>query len=91
MKVPENVTVEFLGIPRQRAGRSDLPVEPGTIAEILSAVQRSCPMFTDLLEADGRLAPQYALSLNGKRFLRELHYVLSPGDRIIILSADAGG
>ena len=88
---PGNVTVEFLGIPRQRAGRAELPVVPGTIAEVLSAVQRSCPRFTDLMGADGRLAPQYVLSLNGRRFLRELNYSLAPGDRIIILSADAGG
>ena len=36
------VTVEFLGIPRQRAGRTDLAVVAGTIAETLAAVERAC-------------------------------------------------
>ncbi len=88
---PGNVTVEFLGIPRQRAGRAELPVVPGTIAEALAAVERSCPQFTDLVREDGQLALQYALSLNGRRFLRELDHVLVPGDRLLVLSADAGG
>jgi molybdopterin converting factor small subunit len=85
-----NVTVEFLGIPRQRAGRAELLVPAGTIAEVLSAVERSCPTFTDL-RTKGQLAPQYTLSVNGRRFLRELNYVLAPGDRLMVLSADAGG
>jgi hypothetical protein len=37
------------------------------------------------------LAPHYALSLNGQRFLRDLDYLLVPGDRLLLLSADAGG
>lgn len=87
----ETVTVEFLGIPRQRAGRTELAVAAGTIAEILSAVERACPAFTDLMRADGKLAPQYTLSLNGKRFLRDLDHELAPGERLLLLSADAGG
>ncbi len=85
------VTVEFLGIPRQRAGRAELLVAAGTIAETLAAVERSCRTFTDLVRADGQLAPQYILSVNGRRFLRDLNYPLAPGDRLLILSADAGG
>ena len=85
------VIVEFLGIPRLRAGRTELAVEAGTISEILAAVRRSCPNFTDLMRADGKLAPQYALSLNGRRFLRDLDHELVPGDKLLVLSADAGG
>jgi molybdopterin converting factor small subunit len=91
MQASGTVTVEFLGIPRQRAGRAELVVAAGTIAETLSAVQYSCPAFTDLVRADGQLAPHYALSLNGRRFLRNLDHVLVPGDRLLVLSADAGG
>jgi len=85
------VTVEFLGVPRQRAGRAELVVAAGTIAETLAAVERSCPAFTDLMWADGQLAPQYILAVNGRRFLRNLDHVLAPGDRLLVLSADAGG
>jgi molybdopterin converting factor small subunit len=85
------VTVEFLGIPRQRAGRAELLVATGTIAETLVAVAGACPGFTDLLRPDGQLSPQYILSVNGRRFLRDLNYSLAPGDRLLVLSADAGG
>jgi molybdopterin converting factor small subunit len=85
------VTVEFFGVPRQRAGRADLEVPTGTIAEALAVVGRSCPVLSDLVQANGRLAPHYALSLNGERFLRDLDYLLVPGDRLLLLSADAGG
>jgi molybdopterin converting factor small subunit len=91
MKSEETVTVEFLGIPRQRAGRAELVVAAGTVAETLTAVERSCPAFTDLVSADGKLASQYVLSVNGGRFLRDLNYPLAPGDRLLVLSADAGG
>jgi len=91
MTRPENVIVEFLGIPRQRAGRAELAVTAGTILQVLSVVQQSCPAFADLMGAEGRLSPQYALSLNSKRFLRDMNYVLAPGDRLLVMSADAGG
>jgi molybdopterin converting factor small subunit len=85
------VMVEFFGVPRQRAGRAELELPAGTIAESLAAVVRSCPALADLIQARGRLAPHYALSLNGQRFLRDLDHLLVPGDRLLLLSADAGG
>jgi molybdopterin converting factor small subunit len=85
------VTVEFFGVPRQRAGRAELVVPTGTIAETLAAVSRSCPALADLVQAGSKLAPHYALSLNGQRFLRDLDHLLVPGDRLLLLSADAGG
>ena len=91
MKTAGSVTVEFLGIPRQRAGRAELVMAAGTIAETLAAIERACPTLTDLVRPDGQLSPQYILSVNGLRFLRDLNYVMSPGDRLLVLSADAGG
>jgi molybdopterin converting factor small subunit len=85
------VTVEFFGVPRQRAGRAELVVPAGTIAEALTMVVRSCPALADAVQAGGRLAPHYALSLNGQRFLRDLDLRLAAGDRLLLLSADAGG
>jgi hypothetical protein len=43
LKNSESVTVEFFGIPRQRAGRAELVVPAGTVAEALAAVGRSRP------------------------------------------------
>ena len=85
------VTVEFFGVPRQRAGRAQLVVSAGTIIETLKQVGQACPALNDLVQAGGKLAPHYALSLNGQKFLRDLDQLLTPGDRLLLLSADAGG
>jgi hypothetical protein len=85
------VTIELYGIPRARAGCGELAVEARTAAEALAALTRSCPALGSLCKPDGRLAPQYLLSRDGKEFLTDLGTVLRPGERLLLLSADAGG
>jgi molybdopterin converting factor small subunit len=85
------VTVEFYGVPRQRAGWAELVVAGETLAGVLAAVQRACPGLRDLVGADGRLAPSYRISINGERFVDDLGERLAAGERVLILSADAGG
>jgi molybdopterin converting factor small subunit len=85
------VTVEFYGIPRHRAGRSELVVSAATVAESLAAVERACPGLADLIRPDGKLAPHYLLSVNGETFVKDVRQALSPGDHLLVLSADAGG
>jgi molybdopterin converting factor small subunit len=86
----ERVTVEFFGVPRLRAGRAELTVEARTVAEVLAAVERACPGLAGLVQA-GRLAPHYLLSINGQRFVTDGADPLKPGERVLLLSADAGG
>jgi len=83
------ITVEFYGIPRQRAGRRELIVQAATLGGLLHAVQASCPDLR--LVDDAGLAPQYRISVDGRRFLTELSEKLTPGERVLIVSADAGG
>jgi molybdopterin converting factor small subunit len=83
--------VEFFGIPRLRAGRAELAVPAGTVAEVLRRIEGECPGLAGLVNADGRLAPHYLLSINGERFVNTLDALLRPGDRLLLLSADAGG
>lgn len=85
------VTVELFGIPRQCAGRAEVAVRAGTVGELLAEVARACPALSGMIQPNGRLAPQYLLSLDGQRFLQEPHERLQPGDRVLLLSADAGG
>lgn len=85
------VTIEFFGIPRQRAGRAELAVPADTVATLLECVERFCPGLHGLRQADGRLAPHYLLSIDGQEFVTDLHQKLRPGERLLLLSADAGG
>lgn len=86
-----NIIVEFFGVPRARAGRRELELPAGTVAEALAHIETACPGLKGLRHADGRLAPHYLLSLDGREFLTDLNQHLSPGDRLLLLSADAGG
>jgi hypothetical protein len=86
-----DVIVEFFGMPRLRAGRSELRVAATTIAEVLGQVERSCPGLTGLVRADGRLEPHYLLSIDGQRFVTDINKKLAGGERLLLLSADAGG
>ncbi|HVK15463.1 MAG TPA: hypothetical protein VM533_00855 [Fimbriiglobus sp.] len=86
-----NMTVEFYGIPRQRAGRAQLAVSAGTGAAALAQVAEACPDLGPLVTPDGRLAPLYLLSVDGERFVADLAEPLPPGTRLLLLSADAGG
>jgi molybdopterin converting factor small subunit len=85
------VTVEFYGVPRQRAGRAELVVLASTVAELLEGVERTCPGLTGLRRPDGRLTAQYLLSIDGRQFVTDPGQGLRPGDRVLLLSADAGG
>jgi molybdopterin converting factor small subunit len=91
MKKAACVFAEFFGVPRARAGRNELELPSGTVAEILARVEAACPGLQGLRRADGRLAGHYLLSLDGREFVTDLNQVLSPGERLLILSADAGG
>jgi molybdopterin converting factor small subunit len=85
------VTVEFFGIPRQRAGRAELVVAAGTVAQTLAAVEQACPRLAGLRQPDGRVGPHYLLSINGSGFVTDPRQLLRPGDHLLLLSADAGG
>jgi len=85
------VTVEFYGVPRLRAGRAELAVPAGPLAAVLAAVERTCPGLAGLVGAGGRVAPHYLLSLDGRRFVNDPEEVLAAGERLLLLSADAGG
>lgn len=85
------VTVEFFGIPRQRAGCAAAALPAGTVAELLAALEATFPGLRGLRRPDGRLAPHYLLSLDGGRFVTDPAESLRPGDKVLLLTADVGG
>jgi molybdopterin converting factor small subunit len=85
------ITIEFFGIPRQRAGCAQATLCGQTVDEALAAIEASYPNLRGLRRPDGGVAAQYLLSLNGKSFLSDPAQRLEPGSRLLLLSADAGG
>ena len=85
-----SITIEFFGVPRQRAGTERVEIEAGSLGEALAVL---CERFGGLAEmCDGeRLRPGYVANLNGDRFVSEPDTPLADGDSLLILSADAGG
>lgn len=89
-EIPE-ITVEFYGMPRARAGQTEIQVSATTIGEALAAIVKACPALKDLRQMDGSLAPQYLLSVDGEPFVVNATRTLQAGDRLLLLSADMGG
>ena len=85
------LTVEFFGVPRQRAGCAETAVRSETVNAILAEIEAAHPGLRGLRRPDGGLSPHYLLSLEGVRFLTDPDERLEPGSRLLLLSADAGG
>jgi molybdopterin converting factor small subunit len=82
--------VEFLGIPRERVGRSEVVIQAETLGDALRSLAERFPAFAELMSAD-RLHPAIAANLNGDAFISDPRTRLSEHDRLLILSADVGG
>ena len=82
--------VEFLGVPRERAGVAELEVQADTLGQLLAALVIRFPSLSDLITAD-QLRPSIVANLNGDQFVRDPRTQLMENDCILILSADAGG
>lgn len=82
--------VEFLGIPRERAGVSEVEIEAETFGQLLDALAVRFPALRDLL-TDGRLHSSIAANLNTDEFVNDPRRSLNADDRLILLSSDAGG
>lgn len=82
--------VEFLGVSRQRAGTSQMEVQADTLGQLLATLAGEVPPLRDLIDGD-RLVASFAANLNGDRFVSDPRTPLAGADRVLILSADAGG
>ena len=82
--------VEFLGVPRQRAGIAELDVEAETLGQLLQALSHRLPSLAELIEGD-RLHPAFVANLNGDQFISDPATALAANDYVLILSSDAGG
>ena len=86
-----SVSVEFFGIPRERAGTAQTTAAAGTLGSLLRELGERFPRFAESCLHAGALAKGYIVNLNGERFVSDERTPLKAGDVILILSADAGG
>jgi molybdopterin converting factor small subunit len=82
--------VEFFGIPRVRAGVAGMKMHANTLGQLLVSLAVEVPAMTELIDGR-RLRASFVANLNGDRFIRDPETALSENDRVLILSADAGG
>ena len=82
--------VEFLGVPRQRAGITELTVEARTLGQLLEVLSHRLPSLAEVIVGD-RLQRSFAANLNGDEFISDPGTPLRDDDCVLILSADAGG
>lgn len=82
--------VEFFGVPRERAGVSQLEIQADTLGQLLGTLAARLPPFGKLMDT-GQLHPSFVANLNGDQFVTDPGTPLTENDCVLILSADAGG
>lgn len=93
---PVDCTVELFGVAQMlaRAQEVTLALPPrATVAHLLAALVAEVPVLAGrVINSDGSgLVAGYACNVNGVDFIRTATTTVHPGDRVMILSADAGG
>ena len=67
-----------------------MELQAETFGQVLGELSARCPGLSDLITPEG-FHPSIAANLNGDEFVKALDTRLSEDDRLLILSADAGG
>jgi hypothetical protein len=91
-----NCTVELFGVARLLTRRREVPLSlpaNATLADLFMALAEDQPALVGRVIASEKrsLTSGYACNLNGMEFVRNGSVKVNPGDRIFIISADAGG
>lgn len=85
------ITVEFFDVARLRAGRSSCEVRAATLGEAVAAAALECPGLVPDVVQGGSLSPHFRANLRGEQFIDDAAIPLRDGDRVLLLSAQAGG
>ncbi|HXV50493.1 MAG TPA: MoaD/ThiS family protein [Candidatus Binatia bacterium] len=89
-------TVELFGVARLRARTRAVALElprEATLGDVFSALAERLPSLVGCVIAPDRtsLARGHACNINGRSFVRDSSAKIMSGDRILLISADAGG
>jgi molybdopterin converting factor small subunit len=90
-----SVTVEFFGVPRQRAGTAraviELDANSARLGDVLLALASKFPELSATCFDGDRLRAGYVANVDGERFILDAETPLGGSESLLILSADAGG
>jgi len=89
-----SVSVELFGVARMLTKTQSVSLdlnEGATLAQVFSALGEKLPALVGRVLNAGGLIHGYSCNLNGLNFVRAPDIKVSSGDKIFILSADAGG
>jgi molybdopterin converting factor small subunit len=85
------VTVELFGIPRLRAGVSQIEATGATLGEVYFDLSKRFPALGEACISGHSLKAGFTANLRGERFVQDPATMLKDGDSILLLSMDAGG
>ena len=93
---PARCEIELFGVARLRARTDRVSVElpeAATLAQVLSALALKLPALVGpvITTAGDGLTAGHVCNLNGRDFVRDANRPVEPGDRLLIMSSDAGG
>ena len=93
---PPTCTVELFGAARLRAKTAELSLDlpqDATLAHVFLALAERLPALVGSVIAQDKssLTSGHACNINGRNFVRSPSAKVNPGDKIFIISADAGG
>jgi molybdenum cofactor guanylyltransferase len=89
-----SVSVELFGVARMLTKTQTVALdlhEGATLAQVFSALGEKLPALVGRVLNSGGLINGYSCNVNGLNFVRAPDVKVSSGDKIFILSADAGG
>ena len=85
------VNVELFGIPRARAGITTTTATGRCLGDVLADLATRFPELAATCIDGRRLRPGFTANLDGQRFITDPDTRLKDGDRLLLLSLDAGG
>jgi molybdopterin-guanine dinucleotide biosynthesis protein A len=92
---PPGVTFELFGQPRVLAGVRQITVDvpaPSNVRAALAALARAVPALVGpVLDANSGLGTSFVLSADGRAFTRDPERPVTDGERLLLMSASAGG
>jgi molybdopterin converting factor small subunit len=85
------VTVELYGVPRLRAGSSQVEVPAGSLGEVVRALATALPGLVPDIIDDGRLTEHALIVLDGRDLVADPALAIADGSVLVLISAQAGG